>query len=272
MKLATPVLFLLLSLRPQDPADPPPTVGMFGRLDEIVLPGSELVAKPLEESRTPLVVRIVNTFAHGTAFRYTIVYYGLEPGTYDLRDYLLRKDGSSTEDLPPIPVEVHPAFPEEELRRVGDIELSDLPEVGGYKTALVILGVAWCVGLMALIFVGRKSKSAKGAGEQKPLTLADRLRPLVEQASRGESSKDEQAQLERLLLGFWRKRLKLEDLSAVDGMAALKRHEEAGTLLRALERWLHRPGGDPDVDLAALLNPYANLPSDALEEPEESVP
>ena len=59
-------------------------------------------SKPLDDRRAPVVLRIVDVYPHGTAFRYDLEYYGLEPGTFDLRDYLRRKDGSSTADLPPI--------------------------------------------------------------------------------------------------------------------------------------------------------------------------
>src|SRR5262245_49219942 len=78
----------------QLPAQTPLTVGMSGRMDQVVLPGSELEVKPLEDRRTPVVLRIANVYPHGTAKRYDFVYYGLEPGSYDLRNFLRRKDGS----------------------------------------------------------------------------------------------------------------------------------------------------------------------------------
>ena len=48
-------------------------------------------------------------------------------------------------------------------------------------------------------------------------------------------------------------------------MAVLREHDEAGGLLKQLEIWLHRPGNAGEVDLAALLKPYQDLPADALE-------
>src|SRR5438876_7853227 len=72
------------------------TVGMPARIEQLVLPGSELEVKPLEDRRQPVVLRIVTSYPHGTAFRYDLVYYSLEPGEFDLRDYLRRKDGSSS--------------------------------------------------------------------------------------------------------------------------------------------------------------------------------
>ena len=60
---------------------------MPGRLEGVVLPGPELEG---EASRRPqastIVLRVARVYPHGTAFRYDLEYYGLEPGTHDLRD------------------------------------------------------------------------------------------------------------------------------------------------------------------------------------------
>jgi hypothetical protein len=89
-----------------------------------------------------------------------------------------------------------------------------------------------------------------------PSTLAERLRPLVESASRGQLGADEQAHLERMLIGHWRERLALDALDASEAMSRLRAHPEAGALLRALEDWLHRPPGSVQVDVEAMLAPY----------------
>jgi hypothetical protein len=243
-------------------APEPPTVGMPGRLDGIVLPGSALVARPLEDRRTPIVLRIVSTNRHGTAHRYDIVYYGLEPGAYDLRDYLQRADGSSTTDVPAIPVEVRPAYPREERRRVSEVELAPLPMSRGYTAAMVALGALWVAGLVGLLLLGRKRKDLTDPGEGRPPTLADLLRPLVEKAAAGTIVPEEQARLERLLLSFWRRRESLEGLTVVEGLERLRRHAEAGPLLRALEDWLHKPGGAREADIRTLLRPYRELPAE----------
>ncbi len=92
--------------------------------------------------------------------------------------------------------------------------------------------------------------------------MADRLRPLVEQAARGQLSDDGKGQLERMLLGYWRHRLALHDLAMADAVARLKAHPQAGALLRALEDWLHRPPGSASVDVAAVLAPYKDVPAE----------
>src|SRR5947209_3251476 len=87
------------------------TVGMPARIDQVVLPGPELEVRPAEDRKAPVVLRILSTYPHGTAFRYDFVYYGLEPGTFDLKDYLRRKDGAPVGALPPLRVEVRSVLP-----------------------------------------------------------------------------------------------------------------------------------------------------------------
>jgi hypothetical protein len=102
------------------------------------------------------------------------------------------------------------------------------------------------------------------------VTLAQRLRPLVERARRGELAPAERAELERTLLAYWRRRLDLGG-NAAEAMATLRRHEQAGPLIEALERWLHRPSSGADVDadgemggeIGALLAPYESAPEPA---------
>jgi hypothetical protein len=84
------------------------------------------------------------------------------------------------------------------------------------------------------------------------------MRPLVEQAAAGQLTADGKAQLERLLLSHWRAQLNLGDVSQAEAIVALRHHPDAGTLLTALENWLHRPPGATQVDVNALLAPYRN--------------
>lgn len=242
------------------------SVGMQARIDQIMLPGSELEVLPIEGSAPPVVMRIVEAFPHGDSYRYDIVYYALEPGKFDLKTLLKRKDGSSIDDLPSIMVEASPVLPPGQVQP-NELTAVSSPYLGGYRLALWLGGIVWFLGLMAIVFVGRKRKIAAGADGSKPKSLSDRLRPLVEAGIDGKLEHSEQAELERMLLAYWRRRMKLEDLTAADAIVKLREHEDAGPLLRQLEIWLHSPHKQEDVDVAMLLSPYQNLPADALETP-----
>ncbi len=258
----------LASLQAQEP--PPPmraesTVGMPRALEAVVLPGPELEAKPLTDRKSPVVLRVVQVYPHGTDFRYDLEYTGLAPGQHDLRDYLRRKSGAAATDLPPLLVQVNPVLPPGQIEP-NKLEVEPGPRLGGYRTLVIAGTVIWALGLMALIasFILPRPRSRHASLDQ-PVTLADRLKPLVEGAVAGKLSQAELANLERGLLAYWRKRLNLESREPGVAVEELRRHPEAGPLLGQLETWLHRPGPATPVDVAALLAPYRNLPPDVLD-------
>ena len=143
------------------------------------------------------------------------------------------------------------------------LTLAPSPFLGGYRLLLVLGGAAWVVGLAAILLAGRWKRTDADASAARPVTLADRLRPLVDAAVAGKLTRGQHAELERLLIGYWRRRLELEQAAPADFIGVLRNHAEAGPLLRRLEDWLHRPGGAIEpVDVAALLKPYQTIVAD----------
>jgi hypothetical protein len=267
---ATLLIFTLVSVETSLPGAETPrstsTVGMPARIEQLVLPGTELEAKPIEDRRTPVILRIVNSYPHGSAFRYDIVYYGLEPGEFDLKDSVRRKDGSPITNLPSISIKIEPILPPGQIEP-HRLSLAPSPFLGGYRLLLIAGGLIWAAGLAAILLAGRRKRGQAVINAIKPLTLADRLRPLVAKALAGTLNQGQHAELERLLIGYWRKRLKLERCAPAEFIPLLRNHEEAGPLLRSLEDWLHRPAGTAEpVDLSALLEPYQTVAADSLEE------
>ncbi len=152
--------------------DAPPasksTVGMPARIEQRVLPGSELEVRPIDDRRAPVVLRILGVYPHGTAFRYDFVYYGLDPGKYDLKNLLRRKDGSTTAGLPPIPVLIEPLLPPGQLEP-HSLSFSESPWLGGYRLFVLLSGLAWLVGLAAiLLFRPRKTRRFERGRRPRP--------------------------------------------------------------------------------------------------------
>jgi hypothetical protein len=243
-------------------ADEAPTVGMPARLT-VVLPGPELEAKPIDDRKAPVVVRIIRVEAVEDGFRYDLEYTGMVPGRFDLRDSLRRKDRSAAKGLPPIRVTVHSVLPPGKATP-NELDPTASPRLGGYKMALIGGGVLWALGLVALFIVGRRRRRVAAAA-RKPRTLADHLRPLVEEALAGRAAPARLADLERSLITYWSRKLGLAGERPADALPELRRHAEAGPLLVQLESWLHRPARAGKIDVAALLEPYRELPADALE-------
>lgn len=241
------------------------SVGMRVTLTDFVIPGSAVRAKPVEDpGRADAIVRIKHEYSHGSGFRYDIEVMPFIEGDINLADYLERKDGTSMEDVPELSIFVEAMLPEGALLPK-DVDVPQPGKVGGYKKLLIAAGVAWGLGLLALMFgFRRKAEEAGADGGPKRISLADRLRPLVEEARTSEISNERRAELERLLLAHWRKRRGLEEAPAAKAIAQLRSDEEAGPLLRQLEEWLHRPAGaaGSQVDVAALLAPYQNVAAD----------
>ncbi|MBS0266397.1 MAG: hypothetical protein JSS02_30985 [Planctomycetes bacterium] len=245
------------------PAVTKSTVGMPVKIEQIVLPGTELEPLPVTDN-TLVVLRVDAVYPHGTAFRYDLVCYGLEPGEYDLRQSLRRKDGSSTTDLPPLPFHVGSQLAAGQIEP-HDLGAAKLPWLGGYRLWMVLGGVVWLAGLLWLVYPRKKPEEATEVAEVAPaVSLADRLRPLVTDAVAGRLPPAQLAELERALVSYWRRRLNLQDLAPAEALARLRADPEASPLVTQLETWLHRPPTPTQVDVAALLEPYRQIAPDAL--------
>lgn len=239
------------------------TVGMRARVDEVALPGSELVTAPVDH-KAPLRLRILATRPHGDHFRYDFEWSALEAGEHDLVRYLVREDGTPTAGLPPLTVRAESELPAG-TREPSEPPPAPLPRVAGYSTLQVVAGVLWGIGLLAILFVGRRFRRQRVVEAVRP-TLADRMRPLVAAVAGGAADDAAKAELERLLVAFWRAKLGLRDVKAAEAVAAIRAHAEAGALLRQVEDWLHRPEPPGQVDVAALLAPYRSVSAQDFDE------
>lgn len=245
------------------------SVGMTGTIEGIVLNGTELEAKPYDDRKTSILLRVISRGNVGTEHRYDLEYQGFDPGSYDLRNYLRRKDGTSTSDLPKLPIKVLAIRPPGQVVP-HELETDQGFWLGGYRWWLLGGFLLWCFGLFCIVYYGfwpKRQTAAQIAAA--PASLADRLRPLVENAMTGKSTPEELAWLERCLLAWWRQKLGTDPQAIQQGTEAFRQHAEAGPLLQQLELWLHRPGSRDQVDVANLLEPYRHVQADAQDEVEK---
>ena len=249
----------------QDNQSGNPSVGVPGLVEQIVLPGSLLTHEKVDPSEADLVVRVIRSFPHGDSFRYDISYYGMESGEYDLSKYLVREDGSTTDDLPAIPVQVKSIIKSGQIKP-NDLDIGMFGRVGGYFRMVVLDAFIWVAVLLAMIFLAREKKEAAVEQVSKKLSLADRLRPSIEAAISGNLPAEKHAELERMLFAFWQKRLKLTETEPSAAINQIRNNEESGPLIKQVEQWLHSPAQDSNVDIAELLKPYQNISGTELDD------
>lgn len=249
------------------------TVGMRTLVKGIALPAPERFPRPMEDpGKDVVLLEVLSAVPMGEGdnqtFQYELAYTAFEPGQHDLADHFVDAEGNKVTGLRPMLVDVTavlPAGPAEPL----PLSSTESKWPGGYETAMWVLGGFWVVGLLVGIF-GFRKRAADDAAASGPVkrSLADRLQPLVEGAMGGDLSEGRQAELERLLMDYWRKRLDLLQEEPASAVRKMKAHPEAGELLTAVEQWLHRPrdgsetqnaaGADADT-VAKLLAPYRNV-------------
>ena len=239
-----------------------PTVGTTTELVDVILPGPRLIGKPIDD-RDPVIVRVTDAIAHGDGFRYRIEYQGMEPGNFDLSKWLVRRDSKDVGELPSIPVQIRSLLPPGQIQP-NELTVGWLPSMGGYKILMVTLAVLWTLGLLGLIFLGRKKKQT-APPTAAPTTLAAMLKQRIEAACEDQAGSKDLAEIERMLSAFWQKKLNLESESPYDAIVKIRQHPDSGPLMQQLENWIHRPDSDEVVDWQALLAPYRNLPADSLD-------
>lgn len=242
------------------------SLGVSRMIEQIVLPGTRLTHKKVDPTSTPLIVRVVRSFPHGDSFRYDISYFGLTEGEFDLRDFLVREDGSNSRDLPSLPVTINAVLADNQIEP-NQLEVGGLSKYGGYWKLLWLGAIVWALVLIILVVLGRPKKIPQTVSFEKKITLAELLKPSVEKAIAGKLPKEKRAELERLLFSFWQKKLDLGDLDPAEALNRIRNHEDSGPLLRKVEKWLHSPGGsDETTDLATLLAPYQKYDADELDQ------
>ncbi|MEC9094885.1 MAG: hypothetical protein VX438_19410, partial [Planctomycetota bacterium] len=98
------------------------------------------------------------------------------------------------------------------------------------------------------------------------ISLADLLKPSIEQAMHGTLPDDKRAELERLLFSFWQTKLQITEDKPSAILRRIRHHPESGPLMQQIETWLHAPAAsDQEINLAELLAPYQKYDAQELE-------
>lgn len=235
---------------------------------EFAHPSSTLRAISDQSIDSPMLVRLERSGQAEQGSLYTLRFFGAVAGDYDLRDFVVQSDGAvltAEEALPSMNVRIVSDLPPGEGTSLYEIDDPSLHAPSGYRAALLLFGALWAAVPVGWAVVRWRSRQPEQ--EEPPVrepTLSDHLRPLVQRASEGQITVQEQSRLELLIYVFWQRRLDLPE-SLIDSLPIMRRHAEAGGLLRSLEFWIHTDApGRKEVtpeSIEALLEPYRDAPA-----------
>lgn len=222
--------------------------------DEMVA-GDLLQAKGVRED-SPVLIRVIEVYPHGTDQRYDLEFRALEAGRYNVMEHLETAAGVTPEGLKPVWVNVLPLLSAEQLQP-HPLQASETPALGGYRMLTRLAIAVWVVVLLELLRRNFMPSRSKSFAAKPSRTLYEELKSLIDQILQSRSAPQaEWARLESLLLAYWREELELQELDAHEALRVLHEHPEAGQVLRQVEDWLHRPDPPQDISWDELLGPY----------------
>lgn len=235
-------------------------VGMEGSVRDIVLPGTELQVAETDPRTAPIQIRIDGVYPHGDHFRYDLTWFGYEPGTYDLTDFLVRRDGSSVTELPAIPVEVTSVLEAGKVS-VTPVSQAEPVHIGGYRNIVTAILIVWCAGLFFLLRKSGNAEAPIAADAESPSeSAADQVSGLLSEALRnGSLSAEQRASLQMRVLAFWCERKKLQEESPPAALSLLQRDPEAGPLLTCIERWFYSREAPDHDEIARVVRPMQDM-------------
>ena len=232
-------------------------LGLPIEITDLYISGEKVEPILRVDNRSSLVIRVTDIKPAEDGYRYSMTVYGLDPGSYNILDFLQYSDSKLPVSSKAIPLQITTIHGLDNLPKPEALNPKPPPKMGGYRALMITLSLFWLAILGLLVFY-RKKKPQSEKGELPELTLQQKLAKLVTRASKGDLDDAEQAKLERLIIGHWKQELpEISKLPPAQALAKLREHNEASPLILKLEQWLHSP--QPEInheDLAPLLEPF----------------
>lgn len=228
--------------------------------------GEALEVAPIPED-SPVLVRIaavtLDTQESGQT-NYDIRWLALLPGEHDLSIFFHHGENRPA-DLPPMMVNADSLLGSDHEGNLANLPGTLSPVIDFPAWVLWAVVGFWLVLPLIILTVLRWMRPPPPPPViEVVLTIADKLRPYVDQALAGELDSEGKAALERLLLAFWRDDLNLGSFRHAEALQAMRGHEVAGELIVTVERWLHS-GKETNADteqVEKLLQPYKTMAAD----------
>jgi hypothetical protein len=237
---------------------------------DLVLSKGNLQAKRVDP-QSPVILRVIaiRPLTDGR-FIYRVAFTPLEPGSFNLSDYLVFPDDTPLGSTNPNPVTIAARVTNPDQTTLLGMPFPQTPPATRYAAWIVLLALLWLAAGLRLFSHKKPTPQPAPTPPPPPPTLAELLRPLVQLAASGDLDIPGKARLERIFLHYWSHQLDLQKLTPIEKIRAIRKHPEAGLLFRTMDAWIHRPEPViPEEEIAAVLAPYAEI--DAPEECQKEV-
>ena len=226
-------------------------------------PGETLEVAPIPEG-SPVLVRIADVTLEtpdNNLVKYDIRWLALLPGDHDLSIFF-RYGENLPADLPPLIVNASSLLGSDHEGNLANIPGALSPVIDFPAWVLWAVVAFWLLLPLAILGILRWMRPPP----PKPivevtLTIADKLRPYVDQALTGDLDTEGKAAMERLLLAFWRDDLNLGSFRHAEALQAMRQHDVAGELIVTVEHWLHsgKETSTGNEQVEKLLQPYKSV-------------
>lgn len=211
--------------------------------------GSELIVKPYKFG-VPVNLRIANISETDGVRTYDVRYMLNTGGEFDITQFLGTKDGSTLDDLPQFKVIGLEYMSQQMDQRIEQVEEAGIDIWHYYYECIGAVIILWVICLFLLIFWGREKPEL--IAEVAPAeTFHDKLLGFLNQIDQKSIDEKDKAQLEILLINWWRDQLGYKELEMHQVMREIGNDAASASTFNLVQQWLHKP--DHSVSIKELV-------------------
>jgi hypothetical protein len=212
----------------------------------ITYSGPELIVKPYKFG-VPVNLRIANITEIDGARTYDVRYMLNTGGEFDITKFLGAKDGSALDDLPQFKVIGLEYMSQQMDQRIEQVEETGIDIWHYYYECLGAIIILWVIWLLLLIFWGRE-KPERIAEPAPAETFYDKLRGFLNQIDQKSIDEKGKAQLEMLLINWWRDQLGYTELEMHQVMRQIGNDAASASAFNLVQQWLHNPDHSVSIE------------------------
>jgi hypothetical protein len=170
-------------------------------------------------------------------YLYTFEFYAREAGKHDLLSYIVNEEGQRPQRS--LYLEFDSSLEDNFRGELKAYEKSQIKMKSSYSNWLPKFAWLWILGLILIIFTGRKKKVSREINADIELSLAEYFQNKLENIDVNQINKEKWQELEAIFLRFCYERFGLESKNSLEALNELRNISEGNEFLCLLEQGLH---------------------------------